>query len=78
MRPTRVSHRDVQLFGVLTTWDEGTSEDKAASDQLPVRKGSNDIHRVISLTVPSFILSLISSQALEMGMGRVPGASILP
>jgi hypothetical protein len=78
VRLTRVSHRDVQLVGVLTTWDEGTSEDKGASDQLPVRKGSDDVHRVINLTVPLFILSLISSQALERAWAWIPGVSLLP
>lgn len=78
VRLTRVSHRDVQLVGVLTTWDEGTSGDKGASDQLPVRKGNDDVYRVIHLTVPLFILSLISSQALERAWAWIPGAFLLP
>lgn len=51
--------------------------DKAASDQLPVRKGRNDVHRVVNLTAASFLLSHLQS-VLGESMVWIPGASILP
>lgn len=46
-----------------TGW--GNDEGKTERDQLPVRKGSNEVTKEISLAVSPFVLSPFSCQAFE-------------